>query len=122
MKYWLLEDYLGIGPSAHSMVNSKRFFYPRNINEYPSHNVIYESEGNTPQEYLMLSLRTDSGFDYDVFKNKFGITPTQALLNDVWKFANYGLIESTNKSFRLSEKGFLLSNTIISELLDSAFE
>ena len=121
MKYWLLQDYLGIGPSAHSMIDRKRFFYPRNISEFQNEKVIFESEGNTPQEYLMLSLRTDTGFSFKTFEEIYGITANTKLKAEVEKFSKYGLVSSKDNSFRLTEKGFLLSNTIISQLLDAAF-
>ena len=122
MKYWLLQDYLGIGPSAHSMVDNKRFFYPRSIKDFENHKIIFESEGNTPQEYLMLSLRTDSGLDYKTLKEKFGVTVNAEFTHEVEKLEKFGLIANNSNTLKLTEKGFLLSNTIISQLLDAAFE
>ncbi len=118
-KYWLLEDYLGLGPSAHSMIDGKRFYYPRSIDEYNAENIIFESVGKTPEEYIMLSLRTDFGFDFNTYKNEFGLIPSEKFTNELAKLSNAGLILYTKNGFRLTSKGFLLSNTIISMLLES---
>lgn len=118
-KYWLLEDYLGIGPSAHSMIDGKRFFYPRTLTEYNPENIIFESEGKTPDEYIMLSLRTDFGFDFNTYKTEFGRSLSQKFINEIKKLQKADLISPTKNGFRLTNKGFLLSNTIITILLKS---
>ncbi len=117
MKYWQLKDYLGIGPSAHSMVNEKRFYYPRNFDDFNQNKTIYDGKGKTAEEYLMLSLRTDTGIifsDYmDLFQN---VLPT-SIIKEAKILEKHGLTLVTDKSIKLTEKGFLLSNTIITDLL-----
>lgn len=117
MKYWILDDYLGLGPSAHSLLEGKRFYYPRNFKDFYDNKTIFESDGGTCDEYLMLSLRTDTGFDYGKYKELFNTELPASVIAEVRNLEKLGLINLSNKGFALSEKGFLLSNSIISRLL-----
>ena len=119
MKYWQLDDYLGIGPSAHSLLDGKRFYYPKSFEDFENHKIIEESVGNTEQEYIMLSLRTDIGFEFSGFERMFNTTLSKAFYNQIETLEKYGLVKRNNNSFCLTDKGFLVSNTIISRLLDA---
>lgn len=119
MKYWILDDYIGIGPDAHSLLDGKRFYYPRSIEAYYEDNLLYESEGQTPEEYIMLSLRTDAGFCYEKYYELFKLTPTEELLSEARSLEKLGLVVVKPDSICLSEKGFLLSNSVISRLLNT---
>lgn len=55
--YWECGEYIGIGPSAHSFFNGKRFFYDRSIENFKANKIINDGEGGTAEEYIMLSLR-----------------------------------------------------------------
>ncbi len=119
MKYWLLDDYIGIGPSAHSLIDNKRFYYPRSIQDFYEDNLIFESEGHTPEEFIMLSLRTDIGFKFKKYKELFNLTPTESLISEAKSLEKLGLIIVTDDYLRLTEKGFLLSNSVITRLLNT---
>ena len=57
-KYWKAKEYLGIGPSAHSFIDSKRFFYKRNFSAFiDGDDVIFDDLGGGEEEYVMLALR-----------------------------------------------------------------
>ena len=34
LKYWELKEYLGLGPSAHSFINGKRFYFERDLEKF----------------------------------------------------------------------------------------
>ncbi len=119
MKYWMLEDYLGIGPSAHSMIDNKRFYYPKSLADFRFNNTIYESDAKTKEEFVMLSLRTDKGLEPKKFRELFGTDIPNHLINEAKKLSVYNLIDITPDRIRLTEQGFLLSNTIISRLLST---
>mgnify|MGYP003289314283 CR=1 FL=1 len=119
MKYWILEDYLGIGPSAHSMLNNKRFYYPSQISSFAPENIQFESEGKTAEEYIMLTLRTDYGFSFKKYKELFNKKVSAAFMTKARYFEKLGYITINSDSIILNEKGFLLSNPIISELLNT---
>ncbi|MGN0452940.1 MAG: radical SAM family heme chaperone HemW [Ruminococcus sp.] len=116
MKYWELKDYLGLGPSAHSMIGNSRFYYPSNIKDFAEDKILFESEGNTPDEYIMLSLRTDSGFSLEKYKELFSSVPSADIFTEAKKLEKLGLTRVAGDNISLTEKGFLLSNAVISQL------
>jgi oxygen-independent coproporphyrinogen-3 oxidase len=99
IKYWLLDDYLGIGASAHSMWQGKRFYYDENWN------VHQDGVGGTKEEQIMLGLRLNRGIDKSL------------LTKDYSQFVSMGLMRETPTKIALTPKGMLVSNTIISELI-----
>ncbi len=119
LKYWNAEEYLGIGPSAHSFVNGKRFFYPRSLQDFISgkNEIIYDGDGGSVEEYLMLKLRLREGVNNNAFKERFGIDIPSVYLEQAKTYQKYGLTEVDEKSFRLTKKGFLLSNTLIAKII-----
>ena len=111
LKYWKCQEYLGIGPSAHSFIDEKRFFYPKDIKEFINGNEpVFESNGGETAEKLMLALRLSDGIET---KNL-----PQKALNKCELFAKNGLATIKNGNFALSDKGMLVSNAIITEILE----
>lgn len=117
MKYWELDDYLGIGPSAHSMIKDKRFYYPKDLNSFGCADVVYESDAKSKEEFIMLSLRTDSGLSFEKFKVLFGESISESLLREADLLSKHNLLDIDENRIALTERGFLLSNTIITRLL-----
>lgn len=117
MKYWRLDDYLGLGPSAHSMIDKKRFYYPRSFESFKNSETLFDCEAKTEEEYIMLSLRTDTGLIFDEYEAMFGVKLSPTLLDKSRLYAKAGLTRVSDSSITLTEKGFLLSNSIICELL-----
>ena len=121
LKYWNAEEYLGIGPSAHSFVNGKRLFYPRSLQDFLSgeNEFIYDGDGGSVEEYLMLKLRLREGVNNNAFKERLGFDIPQVYFERAKTYQKYGLIEVDEKSFRLTKKGLLMSNALISNILVS---
>ena len=117
MRYWQLRDYLGLGPSAHSMIDGKRFYYPKSIDDFRNDKFVDDGIGRTKDEYIMLMLRTDSGVDFDKYYQMFGEKIPDEFIRKAQMYQKYGYIKVDDNSVRLTEKGFLLSNTIIAELI-----
>ena len=118
MKYWTLDDYIGIGPSAHSLLDSKRFYYPSDMKSFENNELIFESEGNTLEEYVMLSLRTDNGLDILHLQNLIGSQISDKLLKMIETLQKNNLLYYSDNKIRLTSKGFLLSNSIISHIIE----
>lgn len=118
LKYWNCEEYLGLGAAAHSFIGGKRFYYERNADSFiKGAEPIPDGEGGDFSEYAMLRLRLCDGLTEDRVKNRFGFEIPEKIRKNAEKFAADGYLVSDKKGIRLTPKGFLISNTIISELL-----
>ena len=125
MKYWTLGEYLGFGPSAHSDLNGQRFACIRDLRKYIDNinngeSVITDAETIPPRvrvsEYIMLGLRTQKGISSTELEKKYG--------EDFEKFRPYvkrlvsgGFAREFEDRVHLTARGFLISNTIISDML-----
>ncbi len=111
LKYWRREEYLGIGPAAHSFVDGRRFAVERNLEEFLSSPAQKELDtDSSPDEYeerVMLGLRLSEGIPQELYQ------PIAEGLRLIPK--NYYEIKDGRLS--LTAEGFLLSNEIISLLL-----
>ena len=100
LKYWLLEPYLGLGPSAHSLWNGRRFYFDRDW--------IWQDEGpgGDREEQILLGLRLNRGI------------PEDWLTRDPAPYIAGGFMRRANGRISLTPRGMLVSNTILAELLD----
>ena len=118
LKYWHSEEYLGIGPSAHSFLNGERFYYPRDFKAFISKpTLIYDGNGGDEEEYIMLCLRLCEGLTKEDFQKRFNKEIPEAVFKKAIPFQNAGLLNITEKGINLTKEGFLVSNSIITELL-----
>ena len=115
--YWRCGEYIGIGPSAHSFFEGKRFFYSRSMDDFNNNKLSFEGTGGDEEEFIMLSLRLKSGLNYSEFEEKFGYTLPSYIIKKVKEYEKYGYTNVTDKSISFTPKGFLVSNSIISELI-----
>ena len=67
LKYWNCDDYLGLGPAAHSMVDGKRFYFDNDFAGFYNDNAIFEAYGGDEEEYAMLRLRLKDGLRDDLY-------------------------------------------------------
>jgi len=118
MKYWNCEEYLGLGPSAHSFLNGKRYYFERDLGKYlTSPDIVFDSDGGDEEEYLMLRLRLIDGVNYNKYFQKFGKPFPAHIVDKARKFTDAGLVSMSENGFHLTENGFLVSNSVISELI-----
>ena len=126
MKYWSGGEYLGFGPSASSDFAGKRFTLCRSVQEYISgiknKGKIIDEVQEIPLreragEYLMLRLRTFNGINAEDYERNF-LLPFTPLEDILEKNRDFGYaVRTEDGRWHLTPKGFLLSNTIISDLL-----
>lgn len=118
LKYWNCDEYLGIGPAAHSFINGKRFYYPRSIENFLNFEpATFDCKGGDVKEYLMLKLRLNSGVNATEFLNRFGFKLSQKYFDNAKKYEKYGLVCVDRENICLTCKGFLVSNSLIAEIL-----
>ena len=120
LKYWNLEEYLGIGPAAHSYMNGERFYFDRSSDDFINgKEPIFDGKGGSAEEFLMLSLRLSSGLDEKRLASDFGIEITENYLKFKQKLMLEGLAAETKRGFRLTDNGFLMQNPIVIKILDA---
>lgn len=123
LKYWNMEEYAGFGPGAHSDFGGVRYGYVRDIDSYIAGRlVLSESETDSTlardYEYVMLSLRTAAGIDRQTFEKRYRqrFQPMETLFE---QYEKAGLALPTEGGWRLTPKGFLVSNSIIAALQEA---
>lgn len=127
LKYWTLGEYMGFGPGAHSDLGGTRYAYERNLEGYirgvrEGGPLLAENDRIPPMdrdiEWLMLGLRTVYGLDPKVFENRFRRRFRCFLpLLEECREAGYAVYQEGR--WHLTPQGFLVSNQIISRLLDA---
>lgn len=121
LRYWTLKDYIGLGPAAHSFFKGKRFFFPRDTESFIrgsracAFTGAEEEETDLVSEYIMLSLRTAAGISGKRL-SELG-ADREKIFAVLEKYEKYGYARRTGDGFRLTPKGFLISNTIIADAL-----
>ena len=117
LKYWNLDEYIGIGPAAHSFLNGKRFYYDRSVERFKKNEIIEDSQGGTKSEYIMLQMRLTKGLNLNKYKEAFGELPPKDFFDTINKYAKLGFINYNNDTISFTQKGFLVSNNILAELI-----
>ncbi len=125
LKYWQGGEYLGFGPNAASDFGGRRFTAVRDLQGYidgiiNGGQVMAEvedvSDRERASEYLMLGLRTSYGIEKHTYEQRYRL-PFAPLEKALLKFKDNRLAVKMNDGrWRLTPEGFLLSNTIITEL------
>lgn len=121
LKYWRCEEYLGIGPSAHSFINGRRFYTPRNLKSFieaenPASLAVADGDGGSFEEYMMLRLRLCEGLNLTEAAKKFNVD-TDKIAKKAAALEGQGLLRFKNNIISLTPKGFLLSNPVTANLL-----
>lgn len=119
LKYWKSEEYLGLGPAAHSYLNGKRFYHSRSFEEYLKSPAAYipDGDGGSFEEFAMLKLRLTEGISKKEIAEKFCKKKFDELLKKSDRFIRMKLMDSDGEFLKFTKQGFLLSNTILSEII-----
>ena len=118
LKYWHCEEYLGIGAAAHSFADGRRFYYERSIDDFISGKPpVDDGEGGGEEEYVMLALRLTEGLIFENFENRYGKSLPDDIVKKAKFLQNHGLVTVDGERIALTKQGFLLSNSVICELL-----
>lgn len=127
LKYWLGREYLGFGPGAHSYFGGQRYAYPRDLEGYLQsiatgaaqlEDVQPISPPEQAREYLMLRMRTLRGIEEWEYRRKFGLN-FEPIAHRLEFFESHHWAEQTDHRWHFTPQGFLLSNTLILDLLEA---
>ena len=119
LKYWTMGEYLGFGPGAHSDFGGRRFAVARDLSAYLAGKTVLSEDAAIPhrerqREYFLLGLRTARGICETETDAEFAAA--EAVLREC---AAHGLAEKDGGRWRLTPQGFLVSNAVISRVLDA---
>lgn len=116
INYWRRKPYLGLGPSAHSFINNRRFHNPAELLKYSKtliNNKLswiedYFVHGKEKlKEKIFLSLRTSEGM---IIKRR--------CLNEIFRnFEKEKLVRISKHRVSLTDKGMVLSNELFVQVL-----
>ncbi len=127
LKYWQMGEYMGFGAAAHSCVSGQRYSCIADMELYTDNimggrSVVDHAESITDferaGEYLMLGLRTTHGISEEEY---YGIFPCKLdMAREIMEdYVKRGWMEKNGDRWRFTPRGFLLSNTLIGEILDA---
>lgn len=117
--YWRDEEYLGVGPAAHSYLNGRRFYFPRDLDAFiKGASPVDDGPGGGWEESLMLALRLDTGISLRDIQEKYGVAPSPSLPAILQQYQSAGLLTFDGDRIALTDKGFLVSNSLIGELIE----
>ncbi len=128
-KYWNSDEYLGIGPSAHSYFAGKRFSFKKDIKLYIDSFKGISSESIVDEiidiphsariaEYVMLRFRLSDGIDCEQFYKLFGRDFDSVYYQKLRPYINSGHVIRTKKGYAFSPEGMYVSNFILSRIID----
>ena len=121
LKYWSMEEYIGIGLSAHSFFGSTRFSNTADISEYIGRNFGRKktllSKKDMMSEFVFLGLRKTGGISKKDFSDKFGEDIYKIFEKPLEKFIKTGFLLDENGKIRLSHEAVSVSNSIMCEFL-----
>ncbi len=115
LKYWHCCEYIGFGPAAHSYYNGIRYYYAPDLEKYikfPPEKIITDFEAGDSDEKLMLGLRLTEGVNLNEFQDR-----KKSILLKAAPLKKCGYIDLIGDRLNLTPKGFMVSNSIIAELL-----
>ena len=141
LKYWSMENYLGLGLGAHSFVNGQRFSNETDLMAYIKAGEVAEqpmvitsgtvsgpftiwnhvnSREDDISEYLFTGLRKIEGVDLNEFHARFGES-IKEVYADNWdhieRYIREEYLMNTGNQLRFTKKGIDISNTILTEFI-----
>jgi oxygen-independent coproporphyrinogen-3 oxidase len=127
--YWRRGNYLGFGAGAHSFLSSpgfgRRWENPSGLLEYAAaikgkklaENELMLSGKEAMSEFMFLGLRLLEGVDREEFAGQFGMELEEAFPKATGMLCEKWLLIEDGSRLRLTSKGLLLANVVMSEFV-----
>lgn len=135
LKYWNLEEYIGLGCAAHSYIDNYRMSNISDLDKYIcginqsgeyKHKHKFEEIKNgyidqihkntisdNIKEYMITVLRKTEGFDRNDFKNRFDMDIDDVYKEDIKELIAEGFIQDKSGRISLTPKGIDVSNSVL---------
>jgi oxygen-independent coproporphyrinogen-3 oxidase len=126
-KYWSFAPYVGLGPSAHSFVEPKRYWNHRSMVKYvrdihAGKLPIAETETLSKEQMIVetiyLGFRTIEGIDLNAFHRKFALNFQEIFKDTLAELKENGLIKISKTNCALSRKGLPFLDSIAVMFID----
>ncbi|MGD2188141.1 MAG: radical SAM family heme chaperone HemW [Desulfobacterales bacterium] len=123
LKYWTLAPYIGLGPSAHSFIEPRRYWNVSNVDEYiaaiesgrlPTADGEILSREKQLIEAIYLGLRMTGGIDLVGFKAKYGIDFVKTFKEIISDLEKQNYIGIKNSRCALTQRGRAFADSIAS--------
>lgn len=131
MKYWNMDEFLGLGLGAHSYINGSR---GRNLSDMKEYTAAVNSGGGTIDfgsyaaeskkeamaVYCFTALRKSDGIDLSGFEKRFGknfFVAYRERIDDIMRYKDEGFLELRDNKLYLTDRGIDVSNSIMSEFV-----
>lgn len=121
LRYWQGLEYLGFGVAAHSYFDGRRFGNSRDISAFMRGEDITEESyiidnDEAKREFVMLGLRLSRGICLSDYKKRFGADLLE-VYPQISQYIGDGFIKLENDRVFFTQKGFLVSNALLSDML-----
>ncbi len=123
LRYWQMEEYLGLGLAAYSYFGGVRFGRDRNLKAYLTRDFetcmgVKEEPTEPELETIMLGLRLADGIDEESFRARFGYGFREKYGTRLEPLAEHGLVVFDADRTRLTDSGMYVSLGVLCEILD----
>lgn len=124
--YWRGENYIGLGPSAASHLDGRRWKNRPHLGEWEravaggtwaADEIETLSPRQRAGELAWLMLRLGEGLIYDDYAARAGCDAREVFADQIDQLCGLGLVESDERGLRLSERGIQVADAVASEFL-----
>jgi oxygen-independent coproporphyrinogen-3 oxidase len=129
LHYWMGDDYLALGPSGASHIQGTRWRNRPHLGEWetaveaeqlPATDIETLSPRQRAGELAMLMLRLSNGIDCAAFAGRVGHAAPALFAEAIDRLAPLGLLNVTETSIRLSDRGLSVADSVAAEFLAAA--
>ncbi len=122
LRYWRMEEYIGVGVAAYSYFEGKRYGCDRDFDGYigrtfPTNNGVIIEETDREEETVMLGLRLKEGIREADFRASFGYGFWEKYGDALAPHVKHGLVVHDDERTCLTDAGMYVSLGILSEIL-----
>lgn len=126
MKYWKLDDYLGLGPAACSRIKHERLenlpgvrLYQKQLlsGENPPEKIYKLSIEEEMEEFCFLQLRMKEGINKEKFAERYNKDIKEIYKDKIEMLKNKKLLKESENHIFLTEKGFAFGNYVFEQFL-----
>lgn len=121
LTYWKNEEYYGVGLGASGYLNKVRYTNTKNLKRYLNKEFIDVKEEISLEEekkyFVITNLRLEEGFSLSRYKNLFSEDFLNTHFKSIKKLTDLGLLKIENDSLKTTDKGLLLLDSILVDLI-----